>query len=544
MYKLMIVEDEPLIRAGLKQYFNWPDLGIHTILEAENGKQGIETALNEQPDLVITDIRMPEIDGLEMIEKLRGELPDTLFVILTGYNEFQYAQRAIRTGGVQEYLLKPLQYKESLETIHHCMEILKKKTKERHIRTRLERESMENSKHRGSQIVKLLLEEDAVLDEQAVRTLMDFSCGTQIYQPLVATCLPPASGWRQLGTNWRNQMEQTIIKAVRMMIRPGANLHILSYYSKSKMYSIGIFDAADLLIPDSKVDEHLNVVLQHASSEIRASMFTALGSPAQDPLKLGANLRQLEKTLYQRFFRPGRLFRPQLADSKSEHKKEPLAQLTDKDMQAMMSCLENGDAAETKQLMLNLAQTAAKSSPDKLLAYLQEVISVTLRFASKHDIQMDGVYSERLFNLSCVDDFQSLEQLFDWIGSWILHLNAVYEEVKENQNDTQTELLFKKIESFILEHIDQDVTLQMVADRFFYNPSYLSRFFKSKLNKNYLTFVTEIRIRYAQQCLADPQMLITDACKMCGYKSYKHFVKTFKNITRMTPTEYRKQLGL
>lgn len=251
----MITEDELLVREGLKQYFNWEELGVTIILEAENGKQGKEIALLEQPDLVITDIRMPEMDGLEMIKQLRGELPNTIFIILTGFSEFSYAKTAIHLGGVHDYLLKPLQYKESLATISTCIENIKQR----------------------------------------------------------------------------------------------------------------------------------------------------------------------------------------------------------------------------KQLLTTASH-------------------------------LDG-----------------LNQQEDRIDSEGLHL-------------------FQQIETFVKENIKQDLTLQTVAEHFFYNPSYLSRLFKTKLNKNYMIFVSEIRVKYAQECLKQPHLSITDVARMCGYQSYKHFVKIFKSISRMTPTEYRKNL--
>lgn len=257
MCKLMIVEDEPMIRAGLKEYFDWKALGVHTIVEAENGREGVDRALVELPDLVITDIRMPIMDGLEMIAQLRTQLPETLFIILSGHNEFEYAQKAIHYGGVYHYLLKPLQYETSFSVITNCIEKIK-----------------------GNQLMR-------------------------------------------------------------------------------------------------KNDKH------------------------------------------------------------------PEKSLTDK--------------------------------PDEV----------------------------------------------------------------EPDPDIQ---LFTKIEAYIKKHIDGDLTLNQVADHFFYNPSYLSRLFKTKLNKNYMSFVTEIRIDYAKQYLHIPQYAVADISKMCGYKSYKHFVKVFKDVTQMTPTEYRKQL--
>jgi len=544
MYKLMIVEDEPFIRAGLKQYFNWEDLGIHTIVEAENGKQGIVTALNEQPDLVITDIRMPEIDGLEMIERLREQLPHTLFVILTGYNEFQYAQRAIHTGGVQKYLLKPLQYDESLKTIEQCMAIIKNNKKEQQTRSRLERESIENLQYKGSQIVKLLLEEEAAIDASSVPSLLQFNCDTYMYTPLVATCLPSSSKLLQPKSKWISDTKQLMEKTARKLLRPDAELLLFTYFSKTKMYAIAVSDAKDFIPSDARIEEKINAMLEQASLNSQLSIYIALGLAAEQLSETGAQLRRLDKSLYQRFFRDERLFPSRLTEPAADYRKEQLVLLQEKDKQAITAALENGNASETKPLMERLAQSIAKSSPDKLLAFLQELISVTLRFAHKNDIAIDGVYSERLFNLTYVDDFHTIDQLFEWIGSWILQLSSIYLEAKGDQDNTQINQLFKQIESFIYEHIDQDVTLQMVADRFFYNPSYLSRLFKNKLNKNYLSFATELRMKYAKRCLEQPQLLITDVSRMCGYKSYKHFVKTFKSVTQMTPSEYRKQLGL
>lgn len=251
MYKLMLVEDEPIIREGLKHYFDWNNLQFQTIIEASNGLEGLTLARKEKPELIITDIRMPLMNGLDMIAQLREELPNSQFIILTGHTDFEYAQHAIRIGGITEYLIKPLQYEASLSTIHRCLKNIKEK------------------------------------------------------------------------------------------------------------------------------------------------LFTA----------------------------------PPLEDN-----------------------------------CINLKQ--------------------------------------------------------------------------EDSNE-----IFNKMKKYIVDHIDQDISLPELADKFFYNPSYLSRLFKQRLNKSFSQFHTEIRIDYAKECLSNPNILVLDVSTKCGYKSYKHFVKIFKEMTRMTPTEYRKRLG-
>ncbi len=118
--RIVIVEDEFRIRQGLSNLINKVDMGCRVIGEAENGYEGIKMIRDMEPDIVITDIRMPKIDGLEMIEKIKEMGIDCVFVILSGYADFEYARTGIRLG-VKEYLLKPA-------TISDVKELLKKLT--------------------------------------------------------------------------------------------------------------------------------------------------------------------------------------------------------------------------------------------------------------------------------------------------------------------------------------------------------------------------------------------------------------------------------
>ncbi|HEY9575601.1 MAG TPA: response regulator [Lachnospiraceae bacterium] len=118
MKTIVIVEDEFRIREGLGKLINRLNLGFQVVGEAENGIEGLKMIQDLRPDLVITDIRMPKMDGLEMIEKTRQMRIDNIFVILSGYEEFSYAQKAISLG-VREYLLKPVMISEVRALLEH-----------------------------------------------------------------------------------------------------------------------------------------------------------------------------------------------------------------------------------------------------------------------------------------------------------------------------------------------------------------------------------------------------------------------------------------
>jgi two-component system response regulator YesN len=538
MYKLLIVEDEPLIRAGLQHYFDWTELGITTIVEAENGKEGWLTALHEQPDLIITDIRMPEMDGLQMIEHIRATLPDTLFIILTGFNDFEYAQKAIRLGGVHAFLLKPLEYEESFSTIQNCMTTLKQRRNERTQRTVLEAQATENKSFKSNQLVKFLLEDEHAAWEEGVRQqLNDFGHLSIRYQPFVVTWLPSTPSQTYERNEFQQHAERIIRAALEMMASSSIPTQLFLYIDKTKCYAVAILDDQ----PSSYDADHVSL------PACDSDFFMAIGKMTTESSQLTQLLRQTDQALYQRYYQDKQqIFFPIAANESPTRAKDSRLLLEEADKNRIIAGLESANPTDIEQLMQRLAHDLRihlpHTSMDRGFAFIQEIISTTVRFAHRNGIPVEGVYSEKLLKLTCVDDFPTLDALFSWLAAWMVQVSNVYRDEFSSTNH-QDVLIFEHIEAYIKEHIDQDITLQMVADRFFYNPSYLSRIFKRKLDKNYMRFVTEIRIHYAQECLKKPEYLVTDVCTMCGYKSYKHFVKTFRSITNMTPTDYRKKWG-
>jgi len=124
MYKMIIVEDEPLARLGIRTTVNWSQYGIEIVAEASNGREGFELAKLHNPDIIITDVKMPLLSGLDMIKLIRNENIDTEFIILSGYGEFEFARVAIENQ-VVNYLLKPISNEELIDTVLKVIERLK-----------------------------------------------------------------------------------------------------------------------------------------------------------------------------------------------------------------------------------------------------------------------------------------------------------------------------------------------------------------------------------------------------------------------------------
>ncbi|MGH4140716.1 response regulator transcription factor [Clostridium sp.] len=125
MYKVLIIDDEEIIREGLKTVIDWETLGCKVIGEAEDGDEGLEMLLSKEPDIVFTDIRMPGLNGLEMISKLKKHKHECKVIILSGFRDFEYAQQAIKLGAFR-FLLKPTNTKEIILSVEEAIIELKK----------------------------------------------------------------------------------------------------------------------------------------------------------------------------------------------------------------------------------------------------------------------------------------------------------------------------------------------------------------------------------------------------------------------------------
>ena len=121
MYRIMIADDEPLIREGISELIHSFDMDIKVVCQAENGLQAVRLAEKYSPDIIIMDIEMPQLNGLEAIEQIHSTLDTAVFIILSSYDNFRYAQQAIALG-VNRYLLKPVNEKELRETIRICID--------------------------------------------------------------------------------------------------------------------------------------------------------------------------------------------------------------------------------------------------------------------------------------------------------------------------------------------------------------------------------------------------------------------------------------
>jgi two-component system, response regulator YesN len=147
MQKVFLVEDEIVMREGIKNNIQWEQEGFEFVGEASDGELAYPMILNEKPDILITDIKMPFMDGLELSRMVKKEFPNIKIIILSGYNEFDYAKQAIHIG-VTDYLLKPISSAKLMEAVKKVRDIIRKENEEKKLIEQYKKEMEENLNHK------------------------------------------------------------------------------------------------------------------------------------------------------------------------------------------------------------------------------------------------------------------------------------------------------------------------------------------------------------------------------------------------------------
>lgn len=553
-FKMIIVDDEPLIRLGLKKYLDWDKYNIAIVGEAGSGIDALQLALEKRPDIIITDIRMPDMDGLELISKLAGELRDSIFIILSGYDYFDYAKKALSMG-VFYYLLKPLEFEETTRVFEKCVEKLQENRRKRLLEKSINIKLNENERFLKDRFI-LSMAQNAMDSEACKKELerLGIDLLNEYYVALLIqdNTQKSVTNAQKSDANIQKSDDEgrfwTIDNTVQQMLGrvaqayTGKGIKCYSFLSRGGIgcvlsFSSGI-DAAGTV--KSLIHDFLTVFEKEVSSGCetgtKPDLIFTVGDKVAEIGKLSESFRKAQWLLNYRLLKPSqKVF---CYKDFSEENKKPLM-LSPEQSRVLINCIENTDTTGLEEFMSALKKDILSHenlSAGQLYSVVHDTIVTSVHFAYKNDMAVENVFIPKIFSSELLSGFQDLDSLFEWLNDFIKHLSLNYMECRFKQ----PRRIFSEIEKYIMENIDKDVTLNVLAEKFYYNPTYLSRLFSEELGENFSSYIIRIKIEHAKKLLQTTNIKINDVCEAVGYKSYRHFVNTFKKITGVTPIEYKK----
>ena len=496
MYKVLIVDDEPIVREGLEWIIEWEKYNYQVIGTAENGKEGLEKIRSLQPELVVTDIRMPEISGIEMIRQARKEGIDCECIILSGYSDFSYAQEAIELG-MLSYLLKPIDEDELIRSLEKISYEIKKK--------------MQIEKYQDYSLAALI--KDYIIRGQYNNNLEVF-LSFDFYQLVGCFFNHNEINHEQMKEKMKKNLPQNTF-----------------LFSHSNGVFILICDESALTVQNivTAVEKEINL-------EKKMGVFV-ISSRASSVKKLRHLYHEIEELENKQYLFPTLSILSQQIIADEVEKKNSTFLLDKQDLRInLLQAIMSGKRTHIKSYMEQLftyyqknmwAVSTIKADLSNLCSYCFETIEEELDKPLKE--------SEKNKVVSVIWTKKSLYETFDFLKEVFMDIGRMFYEKNEKKD------VVEDIVQITYKHYDEDLTLQYLGKTLNYSYSYLGKKFKAQKQKSYRTFLDEVRIEQAKKLLREDKYLIYEVSDKVGYTNADYFYKKFKKMVGISPKSYQKQ---
>jgi two-component system response regulator YesN len=528
MYKVLLVDDEMIVRVGLRSLIRWEDYGFTICGEAKNGIEALKLVEAMTPDVILTDIRMPKMDGIELIQQLFKRRNKAKIIVLSCLNEFDVLQQAYRLGA-KEYFLKL-----SFDS-HHLIELLQRMGAELHeVRNHQVQQPKQPSYH-----VNLTLKEDyyrsAIRDKlNVLRANHDVRCqiqGDQQFVFLVRQDRPwNAQQTMKLEGNLLKSSILNILEEVLGKDRPTdvVELEGGTYLAVCDINTEGSKDTIYLL-----AQEVQQSLLRFLNISVSIGVYPSFRAKFEFYQGYVLALQALEHK-----FITGHksiIFSEQVFSQQSES----IPAFPEENLLMEWLTTSRFDAAREMVLeRIMMLSEQLRCKPNVVKLHLSELVFIWLRVLKQYGGSWNEA-DERLMNpLHDIPLLETLEDIRHWVVAFTMQIEKRITEITTIHRN-RAEIV--KSRRYVEQHYAREISVKEVARHIGLNPAYFSHLFKKETGQGFAEYVSQHRIQQAQKLLRETSRSISEICDLAGFSDVAYFRRVFKQQTGMTPTEYRDQ---
>lgn len=534
--KVFLVEDEMVIRRGIKNSIDWEKEGYIFCGEASDGELAYPMIIKEKPDILITDIRMPFMDGLELCKLVKKELPNIKILILSGYDEFDYAKEAIRLG-VTEYLLKPISSGKLLEALNGVSESIRREKEDKDLVRKYMEEMRENTEHEKQKFFEQMIAGNLSMAdalETGKKYEMNLSAG--MYNLLLFRFT--------LGKENRKSGE-LLGEAEYAIEKLTERLEYVFEFQR------GVEGWAFLLMADN--EEQMSERVKELSKDLEEIMknystiayFGGIGQPVARLRELEESFREAERALAARF----------------TMELNRIISVDDIRMAQNVDTLDDieitsfGEIEKTRTMLEKFLNNGAEDEIDEFVdVYINELPEENLKSVlMRQYIIMDAyivmmsfcekiegiegemqAQSEELKN--SMKTIQTVEEIKNYIRMLLKKIIGVRDTISGRRYSDIIEIAKDQIRKT---YMSDEISLNTVAAEVGMSPSYFSSIFSKEMGKTFVEYLTEIRMDRAKELLMCSSMKTSEIGYEVGYKDPHYFSYIFKKTQNCTPKEFR-----
>jgi two-component system response regulator YesN len=514
MFRVLIADDESIIRKGLCQIIDWEGLGYNIAGEAANGREALDFIERENPDVVLIDIKMPNLHGLEAIAKAREAGFTGRVIVLSGYSDFSYAQEAIKQG-VTAYLTKPVDEDELEKTLIGIREELTNEEEEK------KHHNLYFSKAKEALMVDFL-SGNAPLPESSIKELKLESDIYRIiiyekYSHNVSDMNYNFSELLQVANN--NEMDYSLIN-----IRGNHVVLLKGSHAVNKF--------------DKIIDRFTNELPPEKNSPLD-TIFITCGRRVENIQDLPQSFEDAYSLITKRFFCDQHqhvMIYEEYIDKETDDEASSADELMEKYVSAIVNYIQAYNRNKIADVLRELEQDLYRCdmSMDEEKNFL---IDLYLQIKEKISYLYKTANIPFKANSEVINFIKQSYYLYEIIA----FLSTQFEMIMSSIGYSSKDSIIDDIVHYIDHNYPENITLENIAPLFGYNSSYLGKIFSKKMGINFNAYLDNIRIEHSKELLKGNKTQVYKIAEMVGYRNVDYFHIKFKKSTGITPAEFRKQ---
>lgn len=523
-YTALLVDDEPIILRSLSYAIPWDEMNITNVLTAKNGEQALQLYHEHQPDIIISDIRMPTLNGISLMSEVMKQNEHLIFIVISGYGEFEYARESIKHGATG-YLLKPIDHEELTAMLKKSIEKLKS-----HQEATKQSQQLLDSVQTLSLLARERMFAELIEGNQSALQHMTWLDDHYLQQPyyMMVVQLDHITTFNK---QWSSEERRLWLFAVRNILEEwsASNQALAAFPFHSGEWILFFKDTSN----ERKKLLGEDIVL-HVKTYSKLSCSVGISFVVQSLEQLHYAYISACDALQQRFYASMEHVFIDQDESKIEQssigwqypkwlEKKIIESIRTLEFAAIRGFLHR----------LKLELEASNITKDALIHYIVEIAVISRREFEHLQIELPSpvdLLIQQLMEATTLKE--AIITLSDAFEQWITLF-------KRQQHNEEGPGLIEKAISYIQNHYQHDISIDEVCEFIGLSVSHFCALFKQVTGSTFLEYVTRCRIEKAKYLLIHTEVKVYQLAPLVGYQDSKYFTQVFKKMTGMTPSEYR-----
>ena len=522
LYRVLLVDDEEDIREGISRKMDWLGLGFSLVGEAANGQDALELAESLRPDVILTDIKMPFMDGLELCRILTDRLPAARFVVFSGFDAFEYAKQAIQMN-VVEYILKPINADELSAVLRRLKDQLDRERAERRNVELLRSRYMENLPVLRELFYANLLDgriEPGTERERAARLDIDLQ-GEEW-----------AVGLAYIGSDRRDALSTLSVQKLleESLTADRCRLTLYNDWVAVIVSLTESFTIYDLI-------RVLDRVCTLAASYLGLTLTVGVGAPCKELSGMARSAAEARTALeYRSMVGRGQVI--YIGDLEPDGGQ--VLTFEEADERTLTAAVRLGSEQEVRDAAAALAGKIREANPSagQYNLFLMELVTHLMKMTRRSGVGVEEVFGTG-FSLPIQDSaLPSLEELEDWCAERYLRLRTL---IRRRQTDSAGQTVETAKEYIRQHYAESDLSVEKLCAYLHLSSTYFSTLFKRETGTSFTAYVTTVRMEAAAEAIRGTEEKTYLIAQRCGYEDPNYFSYVFKRHFGVTPTKYRSE---